>query len=146
MPLGYRYSDSISIDIDGMDQSKFRCPRNMACQFSDLERPTMHLAGVLTHGLQEAYWISDADLKKDPNTEIDLLCRAVENVYDECQRSSRKMPAHVNIRGDNCSRELKNQYSLLWGIWLVGLGCFTSITFNYQVRGHSHSGIGSQST
>jgi hypothetical protein len=102
----------------------------------------MHLARVLTHGLQEAYWISDADLKKDPNTEIDLLTRAVEHVYDECKRHGRRTPKHLNIRGDNTSRELKNQYALSWGVWLIALGNFTSITFNFQVRGHSHSGIG----
>jgi hypothetical protein len=137
----------MSVVMDGMDQGKFRCPRNLPASkfFQDLARPTLHLCGVVVHGHSENYWISDADVKKDPNTEIDLLSRSIENVHQDCTQQGRPMPAHLSILADNCSREMKNQFTLLWGCWRIAVGHFRSVTYNYLVRGHSHSGIG-QST
>ena len=123
---GHAKSDSASIVIDGMDQAKFRCPRNLpaAKLFADLERPTLHLAGVIVTGHAENYWISDANVKKDANTEVDCVARAIEGIGRHCTENNIAMPKHLNI-------------------WAVSIGVFRSITFNYLVKGHSLSGIGS---
>jgi hypothetical protein len=140
------FSDSASLVIDGMDQAKFRCPRNLpaAKLFADLERPTLHLCGVIAAGHAENYWVTDGDVKKDSNTEVDMVARAIDDIHVSCLKRGMPMPKHLNVLADNCSREMKNQYTLMFGCWLVATGAFASVTFNYLVKGHSHSGIGAQ--
>ena len=47
----------LNIDLDGMDQSKFKVPRNMTNSNSlkDVWRPTVHVVGIIILGLIEAY-------------------------------------------------------------------------------------------
>jgi hypothetical protein len=139
-------ADSVSLVIDGMDQAKFRCPRNLpaAKLFADLERPTLHLCGVIAAGHAENYWVTDSNVKKDSSTEIDMVARAIDDIHASCCKRGMPMPKHLNVLADNCSREMKNQYTLIFGCWLVAIGAFASVTFNYLVKGHSHSGIGDQ--
>ena len=49
----------LKIDIDGMDQSKFKCPRNVSSSkdLDKLWRPTLHLVGTVAHGVCESYSI-----------------------------------------------------------------------------------------
>ncbi len=81
-------------------------------------------------------------------------------------RSGVDAPLHVCVEADNCAREMKNQWTLLWGVALVNLGVLDlmpvvwvgrpqrsgsvqprqlakdSITFNYLRKGHTHEDIG----
>ena len=54
----------LKIDLDGCDQAKFRCPRNLASskRFEALWRPQLHFTGIIMHGLAELYLISDPDV------------------------------------------------------------------------------------
>ena len=48
---------TIKFDIDGMDQAKHKCPRNIDSSNSmkDLWRPALHVVGILCWGLFEAF-------------------------------------------------------------------------------------------
>lgn len=133
--------------IDGMDQAKFKCPRNLAGKkaFADMYRPTLHFSGCVIHGLVEQYWVSDADLKKDPNTEIETLSYCLDYVFQarscRLQGAGCRWPAHLSVQADNCSREMRNQWTLLFGVLLVLLDVFQSVTFNFLQVGHTHEDI-----
>ena len=59
---GGKESRILHIRIDGMDQAKFRCPRNMASSkgWASLWRPTLHCVGVLAEGVTAADYTRDA--------------------------------------------------------------------------------------
>lgn len=46
----------LKIDIDGMDQAKFKVPRNLEAthSFAALWRPVLHVTCAIAHGLVEA--------------------------------------------------------------------------------------------
>jgi hypothetical protein len=61
--------------IDGMDQAKYRVPRNLKANkaFDGLWRPQLRLVGVTVMGEVECYLIMDPDLPKDSNMECSLV-------------------------------------------------------------------------
>ena len=134
---------SVSIIVDGCDQAKFRVPRNLpaAKSFQDLVRPALHCIGVLAHGFQERYWLSDSDLKKDPATQCEVLSRVIDDILQACHLKASR-PRHLHMQGDNCFREQRNQWLLFFGIWLVTLGLFESVSFGFLMKGHTHEDIG----
>ena len=72
----------LKVDIDGMDQAKYRCPRNIDAS-KDLEscwRPSLHVTGVIVHGIAEFFYFGDGDLRKDSNAQATI----VSQVIDEC--------------------------------------------------------------
>ena len=48
----------LKITIDGMDQAKFRCPRNLAssAEFDSCFRPQLHMVGTICHGHVASSW------------------------------------------------------------------------------------------
>ena len=68
----------LKLDLDGMDQAKFKCPRLVANKaFDGLWKPTLHLVCVLIHGLLEIYFCFDGDMKKDSHCQRTVLPRPV---------------------------------------------------------------------
>ena len=68
--------------MDGMDQAKFRCPRNI-CNAKELEslwRPVLHVTGVLTEGIGDFYYIAEADCKKNSDMNCQCLSLVLEKV------------------------------------------------------------------
>ena len=65
----------LHIRIDGLDQAKGRCPRNLenSKQWSTLWRPQLQIVGVTVEGLFEHYWVMDQDVPKDSNMECTCL-------------------------------------------------------------------------
>ena len=123
-------------------------PRNLpaAKRLQDLERPALHLSGVVVHGLQEQYHLSAANQKKDPNTESELILKGMEAIAQQCWDAGRALPKHIYIQADNCPREMKNQFTLLFGTSLLLIADpLESITFNYLQVGHTHEDIGAPS-
>ncbi len=127
--------------IDGMDQSKFRLPRNLSNskEWDSYWRPQMHVAGVIAHGLGEWFFFSDQDLKKDSAAELTMI----SYVLDECERlldaRGHAMPLHLAVLGDNTSRELKNQVCDKFFAWQVSQGRFRSIEVPSFRVGHTHN-------
>ena len=88
--------------------------------------------------MKEQLLISDANLKKDPNTELENLVKALEYCLDKG-----KLAPHINVQADNCAREMRNQTTLKFGIALRLLDIVETCTFNYLRKGHTHEDIGS---
>ena len=67
------------------------------------------------------------------------------DVLKYCQSNKVEFPQNIFVQADNCPREMRNQFTLLWGISLLLLCPFiNSITFNFLRKGHTHEDIGTQ--
>ena len=131
----------LHVKIDGMDQAKFRCPRNMASSkgWASLWRPTLHCVGVLVEGVMEAYYITDADVMKDSNLELTSLSMALDRTLEILKERGLSMPEHLSLTYDNTAREGKNQHMAKWMAWLVATGKFRSVQDGNRQVGHTHN-------
>ena len=70
----------LKITIDGMDQAKFRPPRNFASsvEFDSCFRPQLHMVGTICHGHFEEYFIMDTDQAKDANMNCTIISRCLD--------------------------------------------------------------------
>ena len=84
----------IKLDLDGMDQAKFKIPRNVVATklFDKGWRPQMHFTGVVLHGIAEVYFALDADQPKDSNAQRTILCRALEIAQEVLSERGLDMP------------------------------------------------------
>ena len=99
----------LHIRIDGMDQAKGRCPRNLenSKQWSALWRPQLHIVGVTVEGLFEQYWVMDQDVPKDSNMECTCLSLALDKAKDLLAQKGLRLPEFISIKYDNAGREGK---------------------------------------
>ena len=133
----------LHIRIDGMDQAKFKCPRNMesAKMFSTLWRPTLHNVGIICEGVCEIYLVMPADEAKGSNMEVSSLTYALDLCNSELISKGLRMPDHLSVTYDNTGREGKNQHMAIWLAWLVASGKFRSAQDGQGEKGHTHNKI-----
>ena len=86
--------------LDGMDQQKFVCPRNLASSkaFEMLWRPRLHMVGCYMAGLLECYFIMDSDMQKDPNSNMTVMSRTITLAQEELQKRDLKLPEHWSFK------------------------------------------------
>ena len=144
-PSTYQLQNSsnkfMKLMVDGMDQAKFRCPRNLqaASAFSQATRPSLHLTGVLAFGLLEVYFILPPDTCKDSN----MNATVISVTLDLCQRlveswgPEHSLPRRAIIAADNTPRESKNQYFATFAASLVARRHFDSLEVQYMMTGHT---------
>ena len=77
----------IKVHMDGMDQAKFRQPRNLAssAEFASLWRPQLHVVGGIAWGHTEFYFIMQTDIKKDSNMEATVLARILDVIRQKLE-------------------------------------------------------------
>jgi hypothetical protein len=128
------------LTIDGMDQAKFRVPRNiqMTKETDKLWRPQEHLVGVLAAGVGEFYFLLSADSAKDSNMVQTLLSHSLDLVAETLRQRGRAMPKHLTLQMDNTTRENRNQHLNKWAAALVMRSVFRSVTFSFLPVGHTH--------
>ena len=131
----------MKILIDGMDQSKFRTPRNLraSAAFSQCARPALHMTGVVIMGLAECFFILSPASKKDSNMQATCLAIALDKAKEAVEKmgAGHTLPRHLILSADNTPREMKNQYMATWAAWLLSQGHFDSIQFEYMMTGHT---------
>ena len=100
------------LTVDGMDQTKFKDPRNMASskKWDSLWRPQLHVTGVIVWGHLEIYFIMDADMKKDSNMEATVIARSLDLMQQKLDRQGHHAPEDLPVNVDNTTREAKNQH------------------------------------
>jgi len=128
--------------MDGMDQAKFRMPRNTS-QSKDLsgrQRPQLHCVGAIVEGLADLYFFNDSRVSKDANLQVTLTARTLGVVADMlCGRPGVSMPRHLIIQSDNAAGEGKNQTVMKFCACLVWRGTFASVTMAMFRVGHTHN-------
>ena len=70
-----------------------------------LLRPALHVQGAWCHGFGYHLAVSDADVKKDTNNNIEVIARMLSGLSDAHGRR----PASLHLHQDNASRDCKNQ-------------------------------------
>ena len=130
----------LHIRIDGLDQAKGRCPRNLenSKQWSALWRPQLHIVGVVVEGLFEQYWVMDEDVRKDSNMECTVLSLALEKAQEVLAEKSLRLPEFISIKYDNTTREGKNQIVAKWMSWVQHNGFARQVQDGCGEPGHSH--------
>ncbi len=131
----------LSIAIDGMDQAKFKIPRNTE-NTKDLEhcwRPVLHVTGALVEGLGEFYFLSESDQKKNSDANVNVLGRVLDNVNAVYKAKGQDMPENLVLLTDNTTREEKNQHTAKFLASLIASRKFDCIDNNYFMKGHTHN-------
>ena len=142
---GYRWqasalsSSALTVIADGMDQAKFRVPRQLVHShaFERLLRPALHVQGIWAHGAGYQLAVSDCDVMKDTAGNLEVLCRLLSDIYAEFGT----LPLGLHLQQDNTSRECKNQKVLQFAIMLVAKRVFRWVCLSYLVTGHTHTGL-----
>ena len=65
---------------DGLDQAKYKTPRdlNPTHAFAAMHRPALHVQGAWSHGFAFHIAVSDDDMKKDTNNNVEIFARMQE--------------------------------------------------------------------
>jgi hypothetical protein len=121
---------------DGVDQAKFKCPRKLVKghTWDKLYRPALHVHGIWAHGWGFHFAISDADMPKGTNSNVEIMARMLESVY----RKTGALPQALIWIQDNTSRECKNSKIMKFCIMLKVLDVFKHVYLGYPVKGHTH--------
>ena len=129
----------LKVQIDGMDQAKFRCPRNLAssAEWDSHWRPQLHVVGALVWGHLEAFFIMDTDQPKDANMNCTVISKVLELVHDKT--GSKTLPRNLVIGADNTTRESKNQHFANYLAYLVAKEKFDAVEVQYMTTGHTHN-------
>ena len=133
----------LKMTMDGMDQAKFRCPRNLASSagFSNLWRPQIHVAGAIVWGHLECYFLMQPDQPKDANMECSILARCLDLVWAKIQMESpgAKLPRSLIVQIDNTPREGKNQWFCSFLGYLKATEKMDAEDSEFLPSGHSHN-------
>lgn len=128
--------------IDGMDQSKFCCPKSelfaLSKEFSSFQRPRLHISGLIMHGWFVLVSVSDSDLPKDSSATIELLASGLQRVRDLGLDTTN---VELYIQCDNTSRENKNNPMLKWLSLLTMTRRIKRGCIRFLQTGHSHEDI-----
>ena len=94
-----------------MDQAKFRVPRLLndrkSKRLEALFRPALHVVGSWLHGHILNLAITDEDLKKDSETQAEVILRTLGDAWEA---AGFELPLGIHLQQDNCYRECKNTY------------------------------------
>ena len=126
--------------VDGMDQNTTMVPKlQQALKEIKDQYMKIHLCNILVHGegLYSDVWI-DSHHKHDSNQVITSIMNVINDVRDRCRGL---LPPVLRIQADNCGRENKNQYMIVFCAALVGLGYFTEVYLSFFLVGHTHEDI-----
>ena len=138
------YSSCLTQIVDGMDQSKLRCPKfgydRLTKSMERLFRPTLHLSCSYLHGFKAFLPLCDENMKKDSSTQAEIILRSLSALQQTLQ-GSQNLPLGYHLQQDNCYREGKNQYIVNLLLLLQILGVFRYTSLGYLRTGHSHEDV-----
>ncbi|CAE7444321.1 unnamed protein product [Symbiodinium natans] len=128
----------MKMQIDGMDQAKFRCPRpqgTLKGSAYELWRPQLHLTGCTCFGHFDAFFLLGHDQPKDSNMQSTVLARALDLLT--ARVGLQGFPRALILSVDNTPRESKNTFFAQFAAALLLLRCFDSVEVQYLQAGHT---------
>ena len=132
---------ALCVIIDGMDQSKLRLPKWGSQRVNKnqelLFRPTCHLTACWLHGYKLFLPLSDEDMKKNSETQMEILMRSLSDL----RQKHGKLPQGLWTQADNCFRESKNKYLFSLNVLLTCLGVFRWTIMSFLRTAHSHEDV-----
>ena len=137
--------DLIICQVDGMDQGKFRLPRDpqlkATASLAKYIRPKLKLHGSWVFGFSLELMVMDEPTRHDSSCVAEIIARSVERVFELCQKRGRQMPSKLVVLGDNTVRELKNQINLGYIARLCGLRKMKMCALMFLRKSHTHNRI-----
>ena len=132
--------DAAFIYIDGMDISRFKCPRfqDSGKAMQECWRPNLHFTGCIVAGVAEIFEIAEPDVEKSSCSTLDLLMRALGVLAKKCDEKSVPIP-HLYILVDNTARENRNSYVVSFVALLVASSRFRNTSLLFFLVGHTHN-------
>ena len=133
-------NQALKITIDGMDQAKFRCPRNLAsnAEFDACWKPQLHVTGAIVHGHLECYFIMNPDQPKDASMNCTVIARCLDLVREKID-DQYALPRVLMIQADNTTRESKNQHFCSFCGTLITTEVFDGEAVEFMVTSHTHN-------
>lgn len=131
----------VKITIDGMDQAKFKTPRNLASskEWDKLWRPQLHVVGCIVHGHLETYWIMGPEVRKDANMNCTIILKTLGMVTTDLACRGASLPQTLVTEHDNTASEGKNQFHQSLQAYLVGEKVFENTQVECGEVGHTHN-------
>lgn len=136
------FTTRLVVMIDGMDQCKFTYPRSAVCRSKDLstlQRPRLHVVGILAHGFGLMFAMSGHNHPKDSSAMSELIVHLLSVLKRKHVRLDK---LHLHVMADNTSRELKNSTVLRLLSMLVMGRVLNGATLGHLRSGHSHEDLG----
>jgi hypothetical protein len=99
------------------------------------ERIETKLMIAYVHGIGTYTYDIFADIKGDPNLNIECLQRTLKHV----EKKQGTLAKTLYLQLDNCFRENKNAYVLCYLAWLIERGVFERIELSFLPVGHTHN-------
>ena len=127
--------------LDGMDQCKFMYPRSSLCQAKDLsslQRPKLHVVGMLVHGWGLLFGVSNHDHKKDASSMVEILAFTLTKMKQSGIDLGR---VHLHCQTDNTARECKNATFMRFLSACVSHRVLSGASLGTLRTGHSHEDI-----
>ena len=133
----------LKIDIDGMDQAKWKCPRNLESskKLEKLWRPQLHLVGIIVWGVMEKYVILPPNVPKDASGMLTVLAQALDDVEEILTKRGLKVPSHICVQLDNTTSENKNSANLAFSAYLAATNRFETYQTGFHRVGHTHGPV-----
>lgn len=102
-----------------------------------MQRPRLHITGLVTHGFLMAFFVSDHDHPKDSSVSAELICVALAKL----SRHIRLQDHEIHVVSDNTSRETKNNTIVRLLAALTMNKIVGGATLRNLRSGHSHEDI-----
>jgi len=133
--------DAAFIYIDGMDISRFKCPRfqDSGKAMQECWRPNLHFTGCIVAGVAEIFEIAEPDVEKSSCSTLDSLMRALDVLAKKCDEKSVPIPQHLYILVGNAARDNRNSYVVSFVALLVASSRFRSTSLLFFLVGHTHN-------
>ena len=133
----------LTLTVDGMNQAKFRLPRNLGAVklFEKAWRPQEHCVGVLAAGVVDAFYLLGPETKNDSNMVCTLLSHTLDVAQEKLRERGRAMPQNMLVACDNTARENRNQWLNKWASTLMLRNLFRSVTFAFMEVGHTRNNL-----
>lgn len=134
-------SSVITVIQDGMDQAKLRIPKwgyaKLSKAATKLYRPATHLLASWLHGFRLFLYLSDEDLKKNSETQLETLSLSLQDLFGHCS----SMALSLHLQQDNCAREGKNRFVMCFMLLIQILGVCRFTSLGYLRTAHSHDDV-----
>jgi hypothetical protein len=131
-------SKSLTIIVDGVDQSKFCLPRSpffQSKEFDGYQRPRLHTWGTIVHGHFSLLTLSDSNVTKGGSTTVEILAFVLTRLRRQGIDLS-DWSVHVQL--DNTASSNKNNCVLAFGAVMTLLGVVGTCHFHFLRAGHTH--------
>ena len=93
-------------------------------------RPRVHVACVCIAGLDRMFFFSHENTRKGASLEMSMVMMAIDHAAKKLGEMNppRELPSELILKADNTSKEMKNQFSLLFAAALVASGRMSACT------------------